>query len=99
MIYNEYAQVLETKNPTTGKLYTADDLNVDFNDAVGTAMLQDQIFATEHGSRRGTTRTWQRSSCKATFKGWIYCRDNAQKCVDIVLKRRPAGRQATRRGR
>jgi NitT/TauT family transport system substrate-binding protein len=22
----------------------------------------------------------------ASFKGWIYCRDNAQKCVDIVLK-------------
>jgi NitT/TauT family transport system substrate-binding protein len=20
------------------------------------------------------------------FRGWIYCRDNAQKCVDIVLK-------------
>ena len=23
MIYNEYAQVLETKNPATGKLFTA----------------------------------------------------------------------------
>src|SRR5215210_3995263 len=45
MTYNEYAQVLETKNPKTGKLYTADDLNViDWND-VGTAMLQDAIWA------------------------------------------------------
>ena len=28
MIYNEYAQVLETKNPETGKLYQPTDLNV-----------------------------------------------------------------------
>ena len=48
MIYNEYAQVLEAKNPATGELYKPEDLNViDFNDpSVGTAMLQDQIFAT-----------------------------------------------------
>ena len=33
MIYNEYAQVLETKNPATGQLYKPEDLNVvDFND-------------------------------------------------------------------
>ena len=45
MTYNEYAQVLEAKNPTTGKLYTPEDLNViDWND-VGTAMLQDAIWA------------------------------------------------------
>jgi NitT/TauT family transport system substrate-binding protein len=45
MTYNEYAQVLETKNPDTGELYTADDLNViNWND-VGTAMLQDAIWA------------------------------------------------------
>ena len=28
MTYNEYAQVLEAKNPATGELYTPDDLNV-----------------------------------------------------------------------
>ena len=55
MIYNEYAQVLEAKNPATGQLYTPDDLNViDFNDpAVGTAMLQDQIFATDKWLKTG----------------------------------------------
>ena len=55
MIYNEYAQVLEAKNPATGKLYKPDDLNVvDFNDpAVGTAMLQDQIFATDKWLKTG----------------------------------------------
>ena len=45
MIYNEYAQVLETTNPATGKLYQPEDLNViNYND-VGTAMLQDALWA------------------------------------------------------
>ena len=87
MIYNEYAQVLEKKNEDTDALYTADDLNViDFNDpAVGTAMLQDQLFASaawlaEEGNEEITTKF-----LTATYRGWIYCRDNAQKCVDLVL--------------
>src|SRR5438045_6075552 len=56
MIYNEYAQVLEAKNPATGQLYQPSDLNViDFNDpAVGTAMLQDQIFASAAWLAKGT---------------------------------------------
>ena len=45
MIYNEYAQVLEAKNPKTGQLYTPDDFNrIDWN-SEGTAMLQDAIWA------------------------------------------------------
>ena len=53
MTYNEYAQVLEAKNPKTGKLYTPDDLNViNWND-VGTAMLQDAVWAdTEQAGQR-----------------------------------------------
>jgi NitT/TauT family transport system substrate-binding protein len=87
MIYNEYAQVLEAKNPATGQLYTPADLNVvDFNDpAVGTAMLQDQIFATDKWLKTGNNADIAAKFLQATFKGWIYCRDNAQKCVDIVL--------------
>ncbi|HEY0444758.1 MAG TPA: ABC transporter substrate-binding protein [Candidatus Limnocylindrales bacterium] len=88
MIYNEYAQVLEAKNPATGQLYQPSDLNVlDFNDpAVGTAMLQDQIFASDKWLKTGDNSTTATKFLKASFKGWIYCRDNAQKCVDIVLK-------------
>ena len=87
MIYNEYAQVLEAKNPTTGQLYQPADLNVvDFNDpAVGTAMLQDQIFATDKWLKAGNNADVATKFLQATFKGWIFCRDNAQKCVDIVL--------------
>jgi len=88
MIYNEYAQVLEAKNPATGQLYQSSDLNViDFNDpSVATAMLQDQIFATDKWLKAGNNADTAVKFLKASFKGWIYCRDNAQKCVDIVLK-------------
>jgi len=88
MIYNEYAQVLEAKNPATGQLYQPSDLNViDFNDpSVGTAMLQDQIFASDKWLKTGTNADTAVKFLKASFKGWIYCRDNPQKCVDIVLK-------------
>ena len=46
MTYNELAQVLETKNPATGKLYTLNDLNVFkmASPSVGTGMLEDNVF-------------------------------------------------------
>jgi len=81
MIYNEYAQVLEAENPDTGDLYQPEDLTViDYNE-VGTAMLQDAIFAraswlAEEGNEDITERF-----LRASFRGWIYCRDNPEDCV------------------
>ena len=86
MIYNEFAQVLEAKNPATGQLYTANDLNViAFND-VGTGMLQDAIFARDSYLKKAGSEDVAVRFLKASLKGWIYCRDNSQKCVDVVLK-------------
>jgi NitT/TauT family transport system substrate-binding protein len=86
MTYNEYAQVLEAKNPATGQLYQPSDLNViSFND-VGTGMLQDALFARDSWLKQGTNADVATKFIKASYQGWIYCRDNAQKCVDIVLK-------------
>ena len=45
MTYNELAQVLESKNPATGKLYTLNDLNVFKLQNEGTGMLEDGLFA------------------------------------------------------
>ena len=88
MIYNEYAQVLEAKNQQTGQLYKPEDLNViDFNNpSVGTAMLQDQIFASDKWLKQAGNEDVAVKFLKASYRGWIYCRDNSQKCVDIVLK-------------
>lgn len=86
MTYNEYAQVLEQKNPATGQLFTADDLNVITWESQGTAMLQDAIFASEAWIAQGNNKDVAIRFLKASFKGWIFCRDNAAECVDIVLK-------------
>jgi NitT/TauT family transport system substrate-binding protein len=86
MIYNEYAQVLEAINPKTGQLYQPEDLNViNYND-VGTAMLQDGIFVTEDWIAKPENQETAVKFLKATFRGWIFCRDNFNECVDIVLK-------------
>lgn len=86
MIYNEYAQVLEAKNPDTGDLYKPEDLNViDWNQA-GSAMLQDAIFARASWLKQAGNEDVAVRFLKATFKGWIYCRDHPDDCVGYVLE-------------
>jgi NitT/TauT family transport system substrate-binding protein len=85
MTYNEYAQVLETINPATGALYTADDLNVVSYEDEGVGMLQDAIWADGH---RLFNNDYYATSVKfvaASLMGWAFCRDNAQACTDIVV--------------
>lgn len=89
MTYNEYAQVLEQVNPETGELYQPEDLNViDFNE-VGTAMLQDHIFARESWLSEEGNEDVAVKFIRASIRGWIYCRDNFEECVDIVLENGP----------
>lgn len=89
MIYNEYAQVLEATNPDTGELYQPEDLNViNYND-VGTAMLQDHVFARESWLAEEGNEDIAVRFLRASFKGWIFCRDNFDACVDIVLANGP----------
>ena len=89
MIYNEYAQVLEATNPDTGELYQPSDLTViDFNDpSIATAMLQDAIWVTEAYADDNPDTV--EAFLRASFRGWIYCRDNPDSCVDIVLAAGP----------
>ncbi len=84
MTYNEYAQVLEAVNPDTGALYTADDFNVvNYNDE-GVAMYQDAIWASEERLNDAAYQDMTQRFVTASLKGWIFCRDNAQECADIV---------------
>ena len=88
MIYNEYAQVLEADNPDTGELYQPSDLNViDYNE-VGTAMLQDALFARAAWLAEDGNEDIAIKFLRATFKGWIYCRENAADCVNHGPRRR-----------
>ena len=86
MIYNEYAQVLEAKNPDTGQLYTAADMDVISMESAGTAMLQDAIFASQAWLAQAGNEDIAVRFLRASFKGWQFCRDNVAECVDIVLK-------------
>ncbi|MFC6023519.1 ABC transporter substrate-binding protein [Plantactinospora solaniradicis] len=88
MSYNEYAQLLEAKDPKTGQLYRPEAFTVlDWN-RVGTAMLQDAVWA--NSERLASDKAYQETATKflaGTLKGWIYCRDNVSQCRDLVVKR------------
>ena len=86
MTYNELAQVLETKNPQTGKLYTLNELNVITMERAGTAMLEDGIFAQGSWLKDAKNQDIATRFLAASFKGWAYCRDHHTECVNIVLK-------------
>ncbi len=91
MTYNELAQVLETKNPKTGKLYKQSDLNI-FKMAspqVGTGMLEDDLFTTGKWLSSAANQATLVKFLKASFQGWAYCRDNQASCLSSVLKNGP----------
>ena len=89
MTYNELAQVLETKNPKTGKLYTLRNLNVIKMDKIGTGMLEDGIFGTESWLKDKKNQETAKKFLVASFKGWIYCRTHLKDCVRMVLSHGP----------
>ena len=97
MIYNEYAQVLEATNPETGQLYQPTDLNViNWNDE-GVAMLQDALFARAAWLAEAGNEDVATAFLKASFQGWIYCRENPADCIKSTVdagSQLPAGHQA-----
>src|SRR6059058_3261410 len=89
MTYNELAQVLETKNPKTGKLTKLSELNVIKMQNIGTGMLEDGIFTTESWIKDKSHQATAKKFLAASFKGWAYCRDHMNDCVKIVLSKGP----------
>jgi NitT/TauT family transport system substrate-binding protein len=84
MIYNEYAQVLEAQDPNTGELYKPEQLNIiNWND-YRVAMLQDAIFARKAWLAEGNNRDIAVRFIRASLKGWIYCRDKPDDCVQYT---------------
>jgi NitT/TauT family transport system substrate-binding protein len=89
MTYNELAQVLETKDPETGKLYTLDQLNVMKMSDLGTGALEDGVFVRGDWIQDEKNQDIAKRFLKASFRGWIYCRDNPEDCLRIVLDNGP----------
>jgi NitT/TauT family transport system substrate-binding protein len=89
MTYNELAQVLETENPETGELYKLDDLNVISMEDAGTAMLEDGIFVQGSWIADEANQDIAKRFLKASFRGWVFCRDNPDPCLQHVLDSGP----------
>ena len=89
MTYNELAQVLETENEETGELYKLDDLNVISMEDAGTAMLEDGIFVQGKWIAEEANQDIAKRFLKASFKGWVFCRDNPDECLQHVLDSGP----------
>lgn len=85
MTYNELYQVLSAG-------HTIEELNIlDYN-AEGTAMPEDGIFVTEDWLNADPQhKDIAARFLRASFKGWAYCRDNPESCVEIMLKQDSGG--------
>ncbi len=85
MTYNEWAQILEVVNPTTGKLYQPSDFDVvSYEDTEG-AMLQDALWADT--ARLNDDPAYADATVrflKAITKGWLYARDNPEDAAKIT---------------
>ena len=89
MTYNELAQVLETKNPATGKLYQLTDLNVFKMPNARHGMLEDGVFVRGDWLKDPANQDSDGRFLKARFQGWIYCRDHQAACLKTVLEAGP----------
>jgi NitT/TauT family transport system substrate-binding protein len=76
MTYNEYAQALASAEGRALRVF-------DFNEE-GTATLEDTIVV---------QRAWAEENpelaegfVRATIRGWIYCRDNPDACIDLIIQ-------------
>jgi len=85
MTYNELYQVLSAG-------HTLDELNIIDYNKEGTAMPEDGIFASQEWlDADPKNKDIAARFLRASLKGWEYCRDNVDGCVDIVLKNDASG--------
>ena len=83
--YNEYAQLLETVNPATGKLYQPSDFSVLDFQKLGYGTLEDGVYARGDWLAEGDNADIATRFLAGTNEGWAFCRDDADACVDMVV--------------
>ncbi len=87
MIYNEWAQLLEATDPNTGDLFQPEQFFVFNYNKLGTAMLQDGLWARQSWLDEGNNTEVAQRFLEASFRGWMYCRDNPDDCVQYSIDR------------
>lgn len=85
--YNEYAQLLETKNPDTGELYQPEDFTVINLQDLGYQTLEDGVYAQGKWLDDEKNADIAARFLAASYEGWSFCRDDAESCVQSVLDR------------
>jgi NitT/TauT family transport system substrate-binding protein len=84
-IYDGYARVLESSPQGGRALYQSSDMNVINWYDEGTAMLHDAIFARASWLATDGNEAIAQRFLKATFQGWIHCREHAAACVEATI--------------
>lgn len=89
LIYNWVGRLLGEVNPATGELYQREELNIiDFNE-LGLAMLQDHIIARGDWLALDGNEDIAAALIRATLRGWIHCREQAEDCVSLLREINP----------
>ncbi|HEY2915769.1 MAG TPA: ABC transporter substrate-binding protein [Candidatus Limnocylindrales bacterium] len=83
--YDQVAQVLEATNPTTSQQYTTDDLTL-LSPTDRHATLQDGIYASAAWLAGSGHRDVAVAFIRASIRGWLYCRDHLEDCVQFTTK-------------
>jgi len=84
MVYDGYGQVLEAADPATGKLFQPSQVTVMDWNAYRVATLQDAIFARKSWLDQSGNTDIAVRFIRASLKGWIYCRDHPDECVQYT---------------
>ncbi len=89
LIYNGYGWLLGQVNPATGALYRESELGVIDMNEIGVAMLQDHIVARADWLAQPGHEAIATALLRATLRGWMYCREQADDCVSILREINP----------
>jgi NitT/TauT family transport system substrate-binding protein len=83
--YDQVAQVLEATNPATNEQYTPDDVvSIPPTDQHDT--LQDGVYASGAWLTGEGNRDVAVSFLRAVVRGWLYCRDHQEDCVQFTTQ-------------
>jgi hypothetical protein len=82
--YNEFAQLLEYIAPNATQLYKPENFSIFSFEDLGTATLQDSLFVSREWLNKTGNKDIAKRFLRAMTRGWIYCRDDLEGCVNLI---------------
>ena len=87
MIYNEWAQLLETEIRTPASCSSRTSSSCSTTTSSARPCCRTPCSPGSRGSRRATTSEVAMRFLQASFRGWMHCRDNPDDCVQYSIDR------------